>query len=77
MCNPGAKENGDMRFNSSWTGTLSMFRAYRAQGVRRSVFAPDPNTSHDCGDSRVPGHPLLRRLPRCAPARTAILPAQS
>ena len=51
MCNPGAKENGDTRFNGAWDGTLSMFRAYRAKGAPVG-FAPDPNTSHECGDSR-------------------------
>ena len=25
MANPGAKENGDKRFNGAWTGTLAMF----------------------------------------------------
>jgi hypothetical protein len=51
MCNPGAKEKDDKRFNGAWTGSLAMFRAYRAEGAPIG-FAPDPNSSHDCGVSR-------------------------
>jgi len=67
MCNPGAKENGDKRFNGAWTGTLEMFKAYRAKGAPIG-FAPDPRTSHECGDSRYLAIPffdgcLAQRLP--------------
>lgn len=67
MCNPGAKENGDKRFNGAWTGTLAMFKAYRAKGAPIG-FAPDPRTSHECGDSRYLAIPffdacLAMRLP--------------
>ncbi|HYF34839.1 MAG TPA: hypothetical protein VD994_06060 [Prosthecobacter sp.] len=67
MCNPGAKENGDKRFNGAWTGTLAMFKAYRAKGAPIG-FAPDPLTSHQCGDSRYLAIPffdacLATRLP--------------
>ncbi|MBI3857382.1 MAG: hypothetical protein HY293_16970 [Planctomycetes bacterium] len=67
MCNPGAKENGDKRFNGAWTGTLAMFKAYRAKGAPIG-FAPDPRTSHECGDSRYFAIPyfdacLALRLP--------------
>jgi hypothetical protein len=51
MANPGTKENGDKRFNGAWTGTLAMFKAYRAKGAPIG-FAPDPLTSHQCGDQR-------------------------
>ncbi len=51
MANPGAKEKGDKRFDGAWTGTLAMFKAYRAKGAPIG-FAPDPRTSHECGDSR-------------------------
>lgn len=51
MANPGSKENGDKRFNGAWTGTLAMFKAYRAKGAPIG-FAPDPITSHQCGDQR-------------------------
>ncbi len=51
MCNPGTKENGDARFNGAWVGCLEMFKAYRAQGAPIG-FAPDPKTSHQCGDQR-------------------------
>jgi hypothetical protein len=67
MCNPGAKENGDKRFSGSWTGTLAMFKAYRAKGAPIG-FAPDPRTAHECGDSRYLAIPffdacLAQRLP--------------
>lgn len=67
MCNPGAKENGDKRFNGAWTGSMAMFSAYRAQGAPIG-FAPDPRTSHQCGDSRYLAIPffdacLALRLP--------------
>lgn len=51
MCNPGAKEQGDKRFDGAFTGAMAMFRAYRAKGAPIG-FAPDPRTSHECGDSR-------------------------
>lgn len=68
MCNPGAKENADKRFNGAWTGTLSMFKAYRAKGSPIG-FAPDPRTAHECGDSRYLAIPffdacLAMRLPK-------------
>jgi hypothetical protein len=67
MCNPGSKENGDKRFNGAWTGTLAMFKAYRSRGAPIG-FAPDPRTSHECGDSRYLAIPffdacLAMRLP--------------
>ncbi len=51
MCNPGAKEHGDPRFDGAWTAALTMFQAYRAQGAPIGL-APDPRTAHECGDSR-------------------------
>src|SRR5437763_9461200 len=67
MCNPGAKENGDKRFGGAWTGTLAMFKAYRAKGAPIG-FAPDPRTAHECGDARYLAIPffdacLALRLP--------------
>ena len=67
MCNPGAKENGDKRFQGAWTGTMEMFKAYRAKGAPIG-FAPDPRTAHECGDSRYLAIPffdacLAMRLP--------------
>lgn len=58
MCNPGAKENGDKRFSGAWNGTLAMFKAYRAKGAPIG-FAPDPRTSHECGDCRYLAVPFL------------------
>ena len=67
MCNPGGKEKDDARFKAAWTGTMAMFEAYRAQGAPIG-FAPDPRTSHECGDSRYLAIPffdacLAMRLP--------------
>jgi poly(3-hydroxybutyrate) depolymerase len=67
MANPGAKEKGDARFNGAWTGGMAMFKAYRAKGAPIG-FAPDPRTSHECGDSRYLAIPffdacLTLRLP--------------
>jgi lysophospholipase L1-like esterase len=67
VCNPGAKERGDKRFDGAWTGTLAMFKAYRAKGAP-AAFAPDPRTAHECGDSRYLAIPffdacLAMRLP--------------
>jgi hypothetical protein len=67
MMNPGVKEKGDKRFDGAWTGTLDMFKAYRAKGAP-AAFAPDPRTAHECGDSRYLAIPffdtcLAMRLP--------------
>ena len=58
MLNPGAKENGDKRFQGAWTGSLDMFKTYRAKGAPVG-FAPDPRTSHECGDSRYLAFPFF------------------
>jgi pimeloyl-ACP methyl ester carboxylesterase len=67
MCNPGAKEKGDKRFDGAWTGGFAHFQAWRALGAPIG-FAPDPRTSHECGDSRYLAIPwfdacLRMRLP--------------
>ena len=67
MCNPGIKERSDKRFERAWKGSLAMFKAYRAKGALIG-FAPDPNTSHECGNSRYLAIPffdacLAMRLP--------------
>jgi len=67
MCNPGVKEDGDKRYQGAWTGTMAMFKAYRAKGGLIG-FAPDPHSAHDCGDSRYLAIPffdacLALRLP--------------
>lgn len=67
MCNPGVKEKGHERFGRAWTATLETFQAYRAKGAPIG-FAPDPRTSHECGDSRYLAIPffdacLAMRLP--------------
>lgn len=67
VCNPGHNENNDKRFAGAWTGSLEMFKAYRAQGAL-ICFAPDPFSGHDCGTSRLLAIPffdacLAARLP--------------
>lgn len=67
MCNPGQKEKEHERFNRAWTGLFTMFQEYRAKGAPIG-FAPDPRTSHECGDSRYLAIPffdacLAMRLP--------------
>lgn len=81
MCNPGAKENGDKKFNGAWTGSLAMFHAYRAKGAPIG-FAPDPLTSHQCGDSRYLAIPffdscLEQRLPASGTALNPVNPARA
>lgn len=78
MCNPGAKENGDKRFSGAWTGALTMFKAWRAKGAPIG-FAPDPRTSHECGDSRYLAIPffdacLRLRLPESGAALRPVDP---
>lgn len=78
MCNPGAKEKGDKRFNGAWTGAIAMFKAYRAQGAPIGV-APDPRTAHECGDSRYLAIPffdacLAMRLPALGSADQQLRP---
>ncbi len=58
MLNPGAKENGDARFKGAWDGSIAMFNAYREKGAPIG-FAPDPRTSHECGDSRYLAIPFF------------------
>lgn len=48
---PGFKEKGDKRFHVAWDGCLAMFQAYRKKNAP-IIFAPDPRTGHECGDSR-------------------------
>ena len=67
MNNPGVKEKTHERFHVAWDGCLAMFEAYRAKGAPIG-FAPDPHTSHECGDSRYLAIPffdacLAMRLP--------------
>lgn len=81
MCNPGAKEKGDKRFNGAWTGALAMFKAYREKGAPIG-FAPDPRTAHECGDSRYLAIPffdacLAQRLPDAGAADTKLRPVDA
>lgn len=67
MCNTGIKEKDDKRFSRAWDGCMATFLAYRAKGAPIG-FAPDPRTSHECGDSRYLAIPffdacLRMRLP--------------
>ena len=67
MANAGRLEKGHARFNGSWIGQLAAFEEYRPHGTPIGV-APDPLTSHECGDSRYLAIPffdacLAMRLP--------------
>ncbi|MEP6539019.1 MAG: hypothetical protein ABJF23_27025 [Bryobacteraceae bacterium] len=67
MCNTGIKEKDDARFHTAWEKCMGTFKAYRAKGAPIG-FAPDPKTSHECGDSRYLAIPffdacLRMRLP--------------
>jgi hypothetical protein len=78
VCNPGAKENGDKRFDGAWAGALAMFKAYRKKGAP-IAFAPDPRTAHECGDSRYLAIPffdacLAARLPDPGASDAALKP---
>jgi len=66
MCNLGIKEKTD-RFARVWTTAQPFFTDFRAKGGLIG-FAPDPKTSHECGDSRYLAIPffdacLFQRLP--------------
>lgn len=81
MLNPGAKERGDKRFDGAWTGSMAMFRAYRAQGAP-IAFAPDPRTAHECGDSRYLAIPffdacLAVRLPDAGAMSNVLKPVDA
>ncbi len=51
VMNPGFREKGDKRFDGAWTGAEAMFAAWRKNDAP-ALFAPDPRSAHDCGDSR-------------------------
>lgn len=55
---PGGKEKGHERFHVAWDGCLAMFKAYREQNAP-FIFAPDPKTGHECGDSRYLAIPFF------------------
>lgn len=81
MDNPGVKEQGHKQFDRVWQGTLAFFRDYRAQGALIGL-APDPRTSHDCGDSRLLAIPffdacLAQRLPAKGSADQTLKPMDS
>ena len=67
MTNAGRAEKGHPRFAGSWIGATATFEEYRAKGAPIGI-APDPRTSHECGDSRYVAIPffdacLAMRLP--------------
>ncbi|HAW32276.1 MAG TPA: hypothetical protein DCY03_29905, partial [Planctomycetaceae bacterium] len=58
VANPGLKEKENKRFSRAWTGSLAMFKDYRAKGAP-ICFAPDPRTGHETGDSRYLAIPFF------------------
>lgn len=78
VCNPGIKERDDMRFKGAWTGSITMFERYRAQGAP-IAFIPDPRTGHECGDCRYLAIPyfdacMSLRLPPTENEHAALKP---
>lgn len=68
VCNPGKKEETHERFQRAYKGCIATFEGYRARSAP-IAFAPDPRTSHECGDSRYLAIPffdaaLALRLPQ-------------
>ncbi len=67
VLNPGVKEEGDKQFGRIWTSSRELFeKRRRAEGY--VTWAPDPVTSHNCGNSRLFAIPyidacLAARLP--------------
>ncbi|MDB6140133.1 MAG: hypothetical protein JWO94_3205 [Verrucomicrobiaceae bacterium] len=51
MANTGIKEKDDKRFHTAWETSHQMHLDMRAKGAPIGV-APDPRTSHQCGDQR-------------------------
>ncbi|MAG93751.1 MAG: hypothetical protein CMJ48_08390 [Planctomycetaceae bacterium] len=81
MGNPGLKEKGHERFRTAWDGLTAMQKAYQAQGAFFE-FAPDPNTGHECGDSRYLAIPyfdfwLQQRLPPAGAQTQTLKPIAS
>ena len=68
VLNPGFREKGDKRFDGAWTGAEAMFAAWR-QNNAPALFAPDPRSAHDCGDSRYLAIPWFDA---CLKARLAM-----
>jgi acetyl esterase/lipase len=67
LCNLGLKERDDRRFGLAWKGSEAWFQEWRAGGAL-VAFAPDPRTSHECGNFRFLAIPwldavLTQRLP--------------
>jgi hypothetical protein len=67
MTNAGRREKGSSSYNGSWIGQTATFEEYRPHGAPVGI-APDPLTSHGCGDSRYLAIPffdacLAMRLP--------------
>ena len=66
MCNVGIQEK-EGRFATVWIVTVPLFKEFRGKGGLIG-YAPDPHTSHQCGDSRYLSIPyfdtcLAERLP--------------
>jgi acetyl esterase/lipase len=67
LCNLGLKERDDRRFGLAWKASDTWFHDWRAGGAL-VAFAPDPRTSHECGNFRFLAIPwldavLTQRLP--------------
>ena len=68
MCNPGAKEKDDKRFNGAWDGHAGDVPGLPGQGGADRLRAR-PAHRPRVRRLALPGHPVLRRLPGRPPAR--------
>jgi poly(3-hydroxybutyrate) depolymerase len=78
MTNAGQKEKGHPMFRGSWIGETATFEEYRPHGAPIGI-APDPLTTHECGDSRYLAIPffdacLAMRLPNAGSANQTLKP---
>jgi len=78
MTNAGRKEKDHPLFRGSWIGETATFEEYRPHGAPVGI-APDPLTTHECGDSRYLAIPffdacLAMRLPDPSSANQTLKP---
>ncbi|QDU41328.1 Carboxylesterase NlhH [Maioricimonas rarisocia] len=58
VSNLGLKERDHERFSRAWNASWRFFQDWRPQGARLT-WAPDPLTSHECGNSRFLAIPFF------------------
>ena len=78
VLNPGVQESASPRFSRTWSDCQTMFSKFREKNAP-VCFAPDPQTEHECGDSRYAAIPffdecLRLRLPEKNTASNELKP---